>query len=399
MKTTSRLALCAMVFLAACGGGGDKDTARFVNACTAGGDAEAFCVCQGDALRAELDDETFTALADFAERMAEASEQGQGTIAMGALSNPKLAAALDKAEAAAKTCKRAAALEEAEAQVTALEATRDERRKQAAARKCPHAPTMAPRSPDAPVDDVADLRPNMSFEDVEAVLECRGDILNFDTAREWARKSHGIETRQLLRAADGDICPAEERIAGSGACEDGGYRFEPLQNVNQEFIVAFAGLPGAERAGIIWRRTVFPEDEYPTVSSLQEALVEKYGQPNVSANQEGYYSLGHRRGSVTYSWVYDPTGAPIPRSDSARLSRCVNGPRPTFQKQMSWNGACGLTVRAEIMPAQGNTVLARELNVVVIDQKRFDGAVKQFDIDLKAAAEAQHQDKGARPDL
>lgn len=398
MKTTSLMALGAMVLLAACGGG-DKDKARFVKACAAGGDSEAFCGCQGDALRDALDDETFTALADFAEAMADASEEGQGVIAMGALSNPKLVAALDKAETAAKTCKQAAALEEASAEVAALEAAREKRRKHAAARKCPHTPAMASRLPGAPADDVAGLRPGMSFDDIEAMLECRGDILNFDVAESWARNSQGLPTRQLLRAADGKICPAEARVTGSEACEDGGYGFEPLQNVSEEFIVAFTGMPETEHAGIIWRRTVFPESEYPTVSSLQEALVEKYGQPNVSANQEGYYSLGHRRGSVSYSWVYDSTGAPIPSTDSARLSRCVNGPRPTFQNQMSWNGACGLTIRAEIMPAPDNTIFARELNVIVMDQKKFDGAVKQFDIDLKAAVEAQHEGKGAAPDL
>ncbi|MBB5517348.1 hypothetical protein [Amphiplicatus metriothermophilus] len=399
MRYRALVLIAPVLLLAACGGGGDREKAAFVAACVAEGDSEAFCVCQGDALRAELDEETFASLVEFAESMAGASEDAKGMIAMGALSNPKLIAALDKVEATAKTCKQAAALEEARAEVAVLEAARNARRKQAAARKCPHRPVMSPRLPGAPVDDVADLRLGMSFEDVEAILECRGDVLNFDVAREWARDSHGVETRQLLRAADGEICPAEARVAGGQGCDDGGYAFEPLQNVNQEFVVAFAGLPGAERAGVIWRRTVFSESEYPTVSSLQEALVEKYGRPNASANQEGYYSLGHRPGSVTYSWVYDPMGALIPSSDSARLSRCVNGPRPTFQGRMSWNGACGLTIRAEIMPAVGNAILARELNVVVMDQKRFDDAVKQFDIDLRTAVEAQHKGKGAAPDL
>ncbi len=384
---------------AACGGAGDKDRARYVAACIAGGDTETECACQGDTLLGQLDEPTFTALADFAEGMAEASADAQGRIAMGALTNPQLVSALDKTEAAARTCKQAAALEAARAEVIAIEAVREQRRKQAAARKCPHTPAMGPLLPGMPVHDVADLRPGMSFEDVEAVLECRGNILSFDVAESWVRKTQGLATRQLLRAADGDICPAEARIAGGEACEDGGYDFEPLQNVGEEFMVAFTGLPQAERAGIIWRRTVFSADEYPTVSSLREALTAKYGQPHLAANQEGYYSPGHRRGSLTYSWVYDPSQRPIPDSDGTLRSRCVSGPRPTFERQMSWNTGCGITVRAEIMPAPGNTVLASELNVVVVDQKRFNDAVGQFDVDLKAAVEAQHAGKGAAPDL
>lgn len=388
-----------LVLVAACSSSAEKNKARYVDACVAGGDGEAYCACQGDALLAGLDAESFRMLVDFAESMVGASEQAQGQIAMGALSNPRLVAALDKTEAVGRTCRQAAALEEARTAVAALEVAREQRRQQAAARKCPHAPALAARDPSRPVDDVADLRPGMSFDDVEGLLECRGEIVNFDIAEAWATKSQGQPTRQLLRAATGDVCPAEARLAGGGACEDGGYGFELLQNVSEEFIVAFTGLPEAERAGIIWRRTVFAADQYATVASLQEALVAKYGQPHLEANAESYYSLGHRRGSVTYSWVYDSQQRPIPRADSARRSRCVNGPRPTFQKQMSWNSACGLTVRAEIMSVPGTTLLASELNVVVTDQKRFDDAVKQFNADLRAAVEAQHRGKGGLPDL
>lgn len=399
----NRLLLLVPALLAmtvGCSSGAEKDKIRFVSACIAAGDSEAYCACQGDALLAELGDESFAMLTDFSESMAEASEEGRGQIAMGALSNPKLVAALDRTEVVGRTCQQAAALEEARTEVAALEAAREERRKQAAARKCPHTPALATRDPGRPVDDVADLRPGMSFDDIEALLECRGELVNFDTADAWALNNQGHPTRQLLRVADGDICPAEARLAGGSACEDGGYGFELLQNVSEEFIVAFTGLPEAERAGVVWRRTVFPPDEYPTVTSLQEALVAKYGQPHLAANEEGYYSLGHRRGSVTYSWVYDSRQQPIPSADSAHRSRCVNGPRPTFQKKMTWNSsACGLTVRAEIMAAPGNNVLASELNVMVMDQKRFYDAVKQFNVDLRAAIAAQHEGKAKAPDL
>jgi hypothetical protein len=185
----------------------------------------------------------------------------------------------------------------------------------------------------------------------------------------------------------------------TAAATDGGYSFELLQNVTQEFIVAFAGMPGEERAGIIWRRTVFPEDRYPTLSALTEALEEKYGQPHIRATEEGYYSLGHRRGTTTYSWLYMPNGSPVPREESAHRARCVNGPRPTFQRQMNWNGGCGLTVRAEIVPAEGRPSLARELNVVVMNQRLFNEAFTRFGADIEAAVEAAHRDRGVRPDL
>jgi hypothetical protein len=119
----------------------------------------------------------------------------------------------------------------------------------------------------------------------------------------------------------------------------------------------------------------------------------------MQATQENYYGLGHRRGTIVHSWIFDPSNRPIARADSARRARCVNGPRPTLQNRMSWNGSCGLTVRAEIVPTAPGELLARELNVVVMDQRRFDEEVKRFAADIKAAVEAGQREKGVKPTL
>ena len=66
---------------------------------------------------------------------------------------------------------------------------------------------------------------------------------------------------------------------------------------------------------------------------------------------------------------------------------------------MSWNGSCGLTVRAEIVPTAPGGLLARELDVVVMDQRRFDEEVKRFAADIKAAVEAGQREKGVKPTL
>jgi hypothetical protein len=56
------------------------------------------------------------------------------------------------------------------------------------------------------------------------------------------------------------------------------------------------------------------------------------------------------------------------------------------------------TVRAEGVLAPDSTVLARKLNVIVIDQ-RFDADVKRFGADIQAAVEARHRDTGIKPKL
>jgi hypothetical protein len=400
------LAIAGAVALAGCGKSDEtvappsRSVQAIVEMCAADGTDREVCVCTARALEAGLDKETLDALADFAHGMTQAQgKDAQGMIAMGAMANPKLVLALEKTEQSEKVCRQAAALDKARLEVADAEAARQARQNSAAARQCPHVPAHGAPPTGTPVDDVAGLRPGMSFEDVEAVIECGGEVGHFDVKESWARKNHGLATRQLLRAADGAACPAELRVQGGKGCDDGGYGFAPLQAVTREVIVAFAGMPGKERAGIIWRRMAFPEGSFPTVASLQEALVQKYGPPHLLATQENYYSLGHRRGTTVLSWVHDARQRPIARGDSARRSRCVNGPRPTFQRRMSWNGSCGLTVRAEIVPAPGNAILARELNVVVVDQNRFDDDVKQFERDIKAAVETEHRDTGVKPKL
>jgi hypothetical protein len=396
----------AVVALAGCGQSDAPDAATsrsaqaIVDMCVADGGDPTVCGCTARALDADLDGETMQALAEFAQGITQAQgEQTRNMIAMGAMGNPKLVLALEKLGTAGKGCEQAAALDAAKAEVAAAQAARQARQKSAAGRRCPHEPALAARAPTAPIDDVAGLRPGMSFDDVEAVLECGGELAHFDVRPQWARNSQGLPTRQLLRAADGEPCPAELRVDGGQGCEDGGYGFAPLKDVTQEVLVAFAGMPGTEQAGVIWRRTRFPEGAYPTVSSLRDALAQKYGPPHLRSTQEGYYSLGQRRGTVVDSWVHAPGARPIARGDSARLSRCVNGPRPTFQARMSWNGRCGLTVRAEIVLAPNQTALARELNVVVIDQSRFDEAVKRFSADIQAAVEARQGAKAVKPTL
>jgi hypothetical protein len=405
-QLTAALCGIGLIALAGCGKSDDagappsRSAQAIIDMCVADGEDRALCACMARALETGLDKEALAAFTDFASSLTQAQgKDAKGMIAMGAMSNPKLVLALEAAERSSKSCQQAAALEKAKLEVADAEAARQARQKSAAARRCPHVAAVGPALPGAPVDDVAGLRPGMSFEDVEAVLECSGEVDHFDVKPSWARQSHGLATRQLLRAADGEPCAAELRVQGGKGCEDGGYGFAPLQAVTREVVVAFAGLPGAERAGVIWRRTAFPEGSYPTVSSLQASLAQKYGPPHLQATQEGYYSLGQRRGTTVLSWLHDARQRPIARADSARRSRCVNGPRPTFERRMSWNGGCGLTVRAEIVPAPGNAILARELNVVVVDQKRFDDDVKQFERDIKAAVEAQHRGSGVKPTL
>lgn len=250
-------------------------------------------------------------------------------------------------------------------------------------------------------DDIVGLRPGMTYDEVVALVEGRDDVTLVETAEQWIRQSHGIPTRQLLRAGNGVPCAEGEkpqRVAGHTVCDTLRGRFEARKEGTNEIMVAFTGMPGEERVGIVWRRLVFAEGKSPTVDSLLEALIGKYGEAHIRATDSGYYSMSHRHGTTALNWLYDPTGNAIVGNDTL-LSRCVNGPKPWFAADHSWNGGCGLTVRAEIIPVPGNNLLALELNVSVLHQKALLDAMYQFEAEIKAAVEQQAQGAASEPEL
>lgn len=269
-------------------------------------------------------------------------------------------------------------------------------------RDCPPQLSAAAERGQGPVDDVLGIRPGMPWDDVMAILECRGDLSTFQTAETWSiRQNYGISTRQLLRATDGRVCSAEEQRQGQQAgCDTVGNRFEGVREIAEEFVVLFAGMPGEEIVQAVWRRTVFPSDGYPATRTLVEALIEKYGTPLIQESEMNYYNTAPRPGAaLNLGWVYDTQGSMFARSDAVGFNRdCANGMKPWFGAQHSWNSGCGLTIRAEIMAVEGSRLLASSMDVLVVDQAGLFNANRAFEQALAAAYEAQAKTSGT-PDL
>src|SRR3546814_20146817 len=86
---------------------------------------------------------------------------------------------------------------------------------------------------------------------------CSSDL---ETAEQWIRQSHGLPTRQLLRASDGVPCAEGEKATNIGwyaVCDTARGRFGARKEVTHEFVVALTGMPEQEVAGSIRRRPVF----------------------------------------------------------------------------------------------------------------------------------------------
>ncbi|AFI85462.1 hypothetical protein Q7A_2674 [Methylophaga nitratireducenticrescens] len=268
--------------------------------------------------------------------------------------------------------------------------------------ECPPTLVSKPRADGAEVDDIVGLRPGLLFADVRALLECRDDIRVIQTAALWsAQENYGIATRQLLRASDGIPCTEQQ----AKNCDTGGGHFEPLRDITREYIVAFTGLPEQEVARVIWRRSLYSVEDTQAISVLSEALTKKYGQPQLQAT--GNHSrINHvRSGSTNLVWLTSREGTPLPPPTSEfsnaamNWETCVNGLKPQFATRQGWSSGCNLTIRAEILPQPENGLLARELNMVVANQRDLYHGDTQFKNAMRIVSEEKLRSESAAPDL
>jgi len=267
---------------------------------------------------------------------------------------------------------------------------------------CP--PTMgAAPTGGGQVDDIRGLRPGMPYDDVLALLECRNDIRVIQTAPLFSiTENYGIPTRQLIRASDG--IPCSEREARGDRCSTLG-RFGPLRDISHEYVIAFTGMPGEEIARAVWVRSVYDEQDGQAGSVLAEGLAEKYGTPQLQAVGDNMRINHVRRGATNIVWLFNQDGSPAPpptsqfSSASINWDTCVNGPNPSFSARQGWSSGCHLTIRAELVPQQGNTLLVHELNMVVMNQRDLYHAGRQFESALRTVSDERLRRTSGRPDL
>src|SRR3546814_3081680 len=110
----------------------------------------------------------------------------------------------------------------------------------------PPAETATAQAPGSVVDDIVGLRVGMSYDAVVALLEGRDDTPEIETAVQWIRQSHGLPTRQLLRASDGVPCAEGEKATNIGwyaGCDPARGRFGARKVGTHATDIAVPGLP------------------------------------------------------------------------------------------------------------------------------------------------------------
>src|SRR5690606_38179581 len=113
-----------------------------------------------------------------------------------------------------------------------------------------------------------------------------------------------------------------------------------------------------ERVISVAREEWFEEERYPTMASVEQALVGKYGTPTTRADAPTVVEL---------TWAYDPQGRPV-RPGSNLSRQCRAQPNPDGATRFSTD--CGLAISATIYRLRSNPALSERIGVGVMDQAR-----------------------------
>lgn len=230
--------------------------------------------------------------------------------------------------------------------------------------RCPAKPDMPARAAGAPVDDVLGVRPGMSYDDAANIVMCSHDLLvvQADTSNRFNIETFGQKIRQgfSARFAEARVEKSSKEImkemqAEMFARSTNAVR-QDVKAGESKWYVGAMGAPEQERVINVAREEWFAEGKSPTMASVREALLQKYGKP--TRNQTS--------GSNIYVvWAYDPSGRLVTET-SPLFAQCQGNSDPDGGSNFSPD--CGLVIVAQVMPLRDNPDLAQSMQVGIIDQ-------------------------------
>lgn len=269
--------------------------------------------------------------------------------------------------------------------------------------KCP-AKVKAPKRPaGAPAIDVVGVVPGMAYDEAAHVVMCTHDLLvvTEDKSRGFQVQLYGAQVRKGFNAKF-----ARERVEKTSkqilqemqdnAMARGSNRVvRDVLPGEVKWYVATIGLPGEERVINAAREEWFEEGAQPSMASIQQALIDKYGPPTDVRPQYN--------GSVNLRWAYDPRGRAITET-SPLFQRCYGTANPNAGANLSPD--CGVVVAATIQPLRENPGLSQFMQVGVVDQAggyelltATEQALERSEMQRRAAQVEEANKTSKRPTL
>lgn len=228
--------------------------------------------------------------------------------------------------------------------------------------KCPAKIKSPARAKDAPVDDVVGVRPGMTYDEAANTVMCTNELLVVSpTRRHFSIQTYGQTVRQGFEArfAEPKVQKTSKEIMAewqnSSIARASNRAVRDVKPGQAKWYVATMGIPGEERVISAAREEWFEEGAYPTVDSVQQALIAKYGTPTNADSGPQFREL---------RWAYDPRGRLITET-SPLFHRCRGMANPDGATNFSPD--CGVIVAAYIGAARTNPDLAEFIRVGALD--------------------------------
>lgn len=230
--------------------------------------------------------------------------------------------------------------------------------------RCPARIGTKSRDSKAPVDDVLGVRPGLTYEEAANLVLCSNELMVVQAdGRGFQIKTYGETLRQGFSARLAQ--PRVEKTSKQIMQEMQDYSYgrsgnrvnEDMKPGDSKWYVGTIGLPGKERVINAAREEWFAEGRNPTMESVEQALLKKYGTPTRNQPSSG--------GQKYITWAYDTFGRPITET-SPLFNRCTGVADPDGGANFSPD--CGEVVTATIFSMPDNPALSRFFQVGVVDQ-------------------------------
>jgi YD repeat-containing protein len=228
---------------------------------------------------------------------------------------------------------------------------------------CPADIETAARAANAPVDDVVGVRPGMTYEEAANIVLCTDELMvvtgpitsgfNIQTYGQTLRQ--GFTARQAEPRVEKTSKQIMEEMQDDMMARGGNAVRYDLKPGQSKWNVTTLGLPGQERVIGAGREEWFAEGKNPTMASIADALLKKYGTPSIDQDNPGQRFI---------RWVYDPFGRLATETSPIRTQCAGTG----ASGGVSLSPDCGMVVEAHVYPMPDNPALARSLEVGVVDQ-------------------------------
>lgn len=253
---------------------------------------------------------------------------------------------------------------------------------------CPADIDTPARAEGAPVDDVVGVRPGLTYDEAANVVKCSNELMviteggtggfNIQTYGQTLRQ--GFTARLAEERVEKTSKQIMEEMQDDMMARSGNAVRYDLQPGQSKWLVTTMGMPGQEKVVAAAREEWFADGKQPTIASVGDALLKKYGKPTFDKDNAA------EGGQRWIRWIYDPFGRPVLSETSPLYNSCTG---TSINGGVNLSPDCGLVVEAHVIPMPDNRAMARSMDVGVVDQAAGYESVTAVEQNLEQAEQAK----------